>query len=196
MSQFEFIFVLISIIAGLALAQLLSGLARPPRNSNGQLDIAHVVFSLSTTLLLIVVWWATFRWQAYENWTFAEFFLLCAYISLFYVLAVILNPMRSAELPEFKVVRTKFYAVFASYGALEILVIYVRDGEFSPWYLPMITHVSALSLLGIYLRRDLFDKSFAIWLVIVNAGGRSLLDLPVDLHDYRTAGSVVVQVNR
>jgi len=48
MSQFEFIFVLISIIAGLALAQLLSGLARQPRNSIGQIDIAHAAFSTAT----------------------------------------------------------------------------------------------------------------------------------------------------
>ncbi len=168
MSQFEFIFVLISIIAGLALAQLLSGLARPPRSPDGQLDVAHVAFSLSTTLLLFVVWWATFRWQTYENWTFTEFFLLCAYVSLFYVLAVILSPLRSADVPEFKLVRTKFYAVFASYGLLEILVIYVRDGSFSPWYLPMIVHLSVLSLLGIYLRRDLFDRVFSLWLVFLN----------------------------
>jgi len=168
MSQFEFIFVLISIIAGLALAQLLSGMSRPPRNSNGQIDIAHVAFSAATTLLLIVVWWATFRWQALENWTFAEFFLLCGYVSLFYVLAVILNPLRSTEPPEFKLVRTKFYSVYIFYSVLEILVIHVRDGEFSSLYLPMVVHQIVLSLLGIYLRRDRFDQAYALWLVLIN----------------------------
>lgn len=167
MSQFEFIFVLVSIIAGLALAQLLSGLTRPPRNVNGQIDIAHVAFSASTTLLLIVVWWATFRWQAYENWTFTEFFLLCGYVSLFYLLAVILNPLRSAELPEFKLIRTKFYVVFAFYNVLETLVIYVRDGGFSPLYLPMVAHLFVLSLLGIYLRKDMFDRAYSLWLVFM-----------------------------
>jgi len=67
MSRFEFVFVLISIIAGLALAQLLSGMSRRPRNSNGQIDTAHVALSAATTLLLVVAWWTTFRWQALEN---------------------------------------------------------------------------------------------------------------------------------
>ena len=75
----------------------------------------------------MTVRWSTFRWQGYENWTVTEFLLLCGYVSLFYVLAVILNPSRTAEIPEFKLTRTKFYAVFAFYCALEPVVIYIRD---------------------------------------------------------------------
>lgn len=168
MSQFEYIFVLISIIAGLALAQLLSGLAKPPRNSNDKVDIAHVAFSAAITVLLITVWWATFRWQNFENWTFTEFFLLCGFVSVFYVMAVILNPLRTAELLEFKEVRTKFYAVFAFYCVLEPVVIHVRDGEFSPYYVPMMVHLFMLSALGIYLRRETFDRLFSFWLLLLN----------------------------
>ena len=169
MSQFEFIFVLISIIAGLSLAQLLSGLARPPRNSSGQLDIAHIAFSVAVLVLLISVWWSTFRWESYENWTIAEFFLLCAYVSLFYALATILSPSRTADAPEFRAIRTKFYAVHAFYCALEPLVIYVRDGELSPWYyVPMIIHLFLLSILGIYLRKNRFDQLFSFWLIFIN----------------------------
>jgi hypothetical protein len=169
MSQFEFIFVLISIIAGLALTQLLSGMARPPRNSVGQMDTAHVAFSTATLVILISVWWSTFRWQGYENWTVAEFFLLCGYVSVFYVLAVILSPSRTADLPEFKWTRTKFYAVFAFYCVLEPLVIYIRDGELAPWYyLPMMIHLFVLSILGIALRKDMFDRLYSLWLIVIN----------------------------
>ena len=79
MSQFEFIFVLISIIAGLALAQLLSGMTRPPKSSTGRVDSAHVAFSVAITVLLVTVWWSTFRWQSYEAWTVVEFLLLSIY---------------------------------------------------------------------------------------------------------------------
>ena len=169
MSQFEFIFVLISIIAGLALAQLLSGMARPPRSEAGRVDVTHVAFSLATIVLLITVWWATFRWQEYEVWTFTEFFLLCGFVSLFYVMAVILNPPRHADLPAFSQVRNKFYGVFAFYCVLEPVVIYIRDGELAPWYYaPMMVHLFALSVLGIYLRSDKFDRGYSIWLVLVN----------------------------
>ena len=169
MSQFEFIFVLISIIAGLALAQLLSGMTRPPRNSMGRLDIAHVAFTAATTVLLITVWWSTFRWQTYETWTVVEFLLLCFYVSLFYVKAVILSPLRTAELPAFEQIRGKFYAVFTLYCVVEPIVIYVRDGELAPWYyVPMMVHLFVLASLGIYLRNAMFDRLFGLWFCFVN----------------------------
>ena len=169
MSQFEFIFVLISIIAGLALAQLLSGMARPPKDSSGQTDVAHLAFSIAITVLLVTVWWATFRWQKYETWTVIEFFLLCGYVSLFYVMAVILSPLRSAEIPAFGQIRNKFYGVFAFYCVLEPVVIYIRDGELAPWYyVPMIIHLFVLSVLGIFLRKEMFDRLFSLWLCFVN----------------------------
>jgi hypothetical protein len=169
MSRFEFIFVLVSIIAGLALTQLLSGLTRSRRSSNGTIDIAHVAFSLAIIVLLVTVWWATFRWESYKVWTFMEFVLLCGYVSLFYVMAVILYPSQSPEVPEFSKIRMRFYAIFILYCVLEIVVIYIRDGLFSPWYyLPMMIHLILLSSLGMLLRKDRFDQILAVWLCLVN----------------------------
>jgi hypothetical protein len=169
LSQFEFIFVLISIIAGLALAQLLAGMTRPPRDPHGRLDIAHLGFSAGVTVLLITIWWSTFRWQTYETWTVIEFLLLCFYVSLFYVKAVILSPLRAAELPAFEQIRSKFYAVMILYCMVEPVVIYVRDGELSPWwYVPMMIHFCVLAGLGIYMRNELFDRLYALWFCIVN----------------------------
>lgn len=169
MSQFEFIFVLISIIAGLALTQLLSGLARPPRSPGGKADLAHFGFSIAITLLLVTVWWATFRWQEHDDWTFPEFLLLFGYASLFYVMAVILSPSRAPDTPEFRQVRSKFYAVFVGYCLIEPIVIYMRDGVLAPWYyLPMMLHLIMLASLGMFLRRESFDRWFALWLCLVN----------------------------
>tara|TARA_R110000782_G_scaffold65347_1_gene133052 strand:+ start:1409 stop:1951 length:543 start_codon:yes stop_codon:yes gene_type:complete len=168
-SQFEFIFVLISIIAGLALTQLMSGMTRPPRNSDGRIDITHVVFSVGTTVLLITVWWSTFRWQSYETWTVVEFLLLFIYVSLFYVKAVILSPLRIEELPTFEQVRGKFYAVFALYCVVEPAVIYLRDGELAPWfYVPMMVQLFALAIIGIYLRSAMFDRLYSLWFCFIN----------------------------
>ena len=169
MSQFEFIFVLISIIAGLALAQLLSGMTRPPRISTGRVDIAHVAFSAGITVLLITVWWSTFRWQTYEIWTVVEFLLLCFYVSLFYVMAVILSPLRTAEMPTFGQIRGKFYAVLVLYCLVEPIVIQIRDGELAPWYyLPMMVQFFVLASIGIYLRNEMFDRLYSLWFCSVN----------------------------
>lgn len=169
MSQFEFIFVLISIIAGLALAQLLSGMTRPPSNADGKVDVTHVAFSAGITVLLVTVWWSTFRWQSYEPWTVVEFLLLCGYISLFYVKAVILSPLRTTETPLFETIRTKFYGVFALYCVVEPVVIFMRDGELAPWfYMPMMIHFLVLSLVGIFLRNAMFDRFYSFWFLLVN----------------------------
>jgi hypothetical protein len=169
LSQFEFIFVLISIIAGLALAQLLSGMTRPPRHSTGRIDITHVAFSAGVTVLLITVWWSTFRWQTYKTWTVVEFLLLCFYVSLFYVKAVILSPLRTAEMPAFEQIRGKFYAVLALYCVVEPIVIQIRDGELAPWfYVPMMVHFFVLAGLGIYLRKEMFDRLYSLWFCFVN----------------------------
>lgn len=169
MSRFEFIFVLDSIIAGLALAQLLSGLTRYRRSPSGGIDFAHLMFSLSIVLLLITVWWATFRWEEYEHWTYDEFVLLCGYFSLFYVIAVILYPTQSPDVPQFSEIRTRFYLVFIVYCVWEPVVMYVRDGTLAPWYyLPMMVHLVVLSGIGLVVRKVRFDQIFATWLFLVN----------------------------
>jgi len=169
MSQFEFIFVLISIIAGLALAQLMSGMTRPPRNPDGRIDVTHVAFSAETTVLLITVWWSTFRWQSYEAWTVVEFLLLCFYVSLFYVKAVILSPLGASKMPTFEQIRIKFYVVFALYCAVEPLVILLRDGALAPWfYIPMMLQFFVLAGLGILLGNRMFDRICSLWFCLVN----------------------------
>lgn len=169
MSQFEFIFVLISIIAGLALAQLLSGMTRPPRNSEDRIDITHVAFSVGVTVLLVTIWWTTFRWQSYEVWTVVEFLLLFFYVSLFYVKAVILSPLRIVEIPTFEQIRGRFYAVIALYCVVEPVVILLRDGELTPWtYVPLMVHFFALSIIGIYLRNAMFDRIYSFWFCFIN----------------------------
>lgn len=81
-----------------------------------------MAFSAGVTVLLITVWWSTFRWQSYETWTVVEFLLLCFYVSLFYVKAVILSPLRTADLPAFEQIRGKFYAVRSTADPLRPLI--------------------------------------------------------------------------
>jgi hypothetical protein len=168
-SQFEFIFVLISIIAGLALAQLMSGMTRTPRTPDDKIDVTHLLFSAGTIVLLITVWWSTFRWQSYEAWTVVEFLLLCFYISLFYVKAVILSPLGASQMPTFEQIRGRFYSVVALYCVVEPIVIQLRDGTLAPWfYIPMMLQFFILAGIGIYLRNSFYDRLYSLWFLLVN----------------------------
>jgi len=169
MSRFEFIFVLISIILGLALTQLLSGMTRSIQKSERKFDFAHIFFSFAVVILLITVWWATFRWEHHQPWTFPDFALLCVYMSWFYVMTMILYPANLQVVPRFSEIRIRFYGAFIVYCLLEIPVMIVRDGTLEPWYyLPMMVHLVVLSGLGMLLRRDRFDTVLAGWICLVN----------------------------
>jgi hypothetical protein len=168
MSRFEYIFVLISIVAGLALTHLLSGLTRSLKSSEQKYDFAHIVFSLATIVLLFGVWWTTFRWESNEVWTFLEFSLLGLFASMFYVMAAILYPSYSPEVPRFDEVRTRFYVALALYNLLEMQNVYMRDGFFAPFYVPMIIHLIVLAGIGLLLRNKRFDQLYAAWTLLVN----------------------------
>ena len=169
MSRFEFIFVLISIVAGLALTRLLSGLTQSLRKSDRGLDIAHVLFSLAIITLLFSIWWNSFRWEGREVWTYAEYALLCIYMSMFYVTAAILHPLNSPVIPRFDGIRTQFYFVLILYILVEILVVYIRDGYFlTVDYWVLVIHLIVLAGIGIIVRNRRFDQVFAAWFLFVN----------------------------
>ena len=163
MSRFEFIFVLISIVAGLALTRLLSGLTQSLRRSERKLDIAHVLFSLGIIVLIFGIWWNSFRWEENEVWTYLEYSLLCIYMSMFYAMAAILHPINSPVVPRFDDIRTPFYVAFILYFSVEALVVYVRDGYVSLDYLLLVISLSVLAGIGIFLRKSKFDQLFAAW---------------------------------
>jgi hypothetical protein len=163
MSQFEFIFVLISIVAGLALTRLLSGLTQSFRRSERELDIAHVLFSVGIIVLLFSIWWNSFRWEQHEVWTYLEYSLLCVYMSMFYAIAAILHPLNSPAIPRFDEIRTQFYVVLIMYTCTEMLIVYVRDGIVTWDYVALIIHLNVLSGIGLYVRKRTFDRLFAAW---------------------------------
>ncbi len=163
MSRFEFIFVLISIVAGLALTRLLSGLTQSLQRSESKLDSAHVLFSLGVIVLLFSIWWNAFRWEDHETWTYLEYSLLCVYMSTFYAMAAILHPLNSPVVPRFDYIRAPFYVAFILYNLIEIPVVYVRDGHLTWGHMVMVMPLILLAGIGIYIRKTRLDQLLAMW---------------------------------
>ena len=168
MSRFEFIFVLISIVAGIVLTQLLSGLTRSLRQAGRNVDIAHAIFTLATIALLHGVWWSSFRWEEHQTWTYLEYSLIFVYISMFYVMAEILHPRTSTVEPRFDEIRFPFYVVLIFYTSFEPVIVYVRDGNLPFIYLSMIILFSTMAIIGLFLRDRRFDRFFAALYLLVN----------------------------
>ena len=93
MSEFEYISVLLSILIGLAVTQLLSGLARLVRDGRA-LAPAWWVFVLVATLLVasFQVWWISFAWRGTPEWTFFSYIAFMIQPVLLYLLSYLVLP--------------------------------------------------------------------------------------------------------
>lgn len=93
MSEFEYISVLLSIILGLGVTQLLSGLARLLRDGHA-LAPAWWIFAMIATLLLadLQIWWVSFDWRHLPQWTFFGYAAFMILPVLMYLLAYLVLP--------------------------------------------------------------------------------------------------------
>ena len=93
MSEFEYITVLLSIIIGLGVTQLLSGIARLIRDGRA-LGPAWWIFVVVATLLLadIQVWWVSFGWRHVAEWTFFGYVAFLILPIVLYLLSYLVLP--------------------------------------------------------------------------------------------------------
>jgi hypothetical protein len=91
MTVFEYLSVFISIIVGLAVANVLLGLSRILGQGQGT-SIAHAVWIYWTLLFLTFFWWFSFDWRFQDNWTFGLFLWVVGYAMLMFVLASLVTP--------------------------------------------------------------------------------------------------------
>ena len=93
MEAFGYLSVLISIILGLAIAQVLQGyrallLAR----TRVHVDKVPLIWSGLVLLFAAQAWWASFRLNARLDWGFADFAVILVQMGLLYMLAALVLP--------------------------------------------------------------------------------------------------------
>ena len=135
MSTFEFIAILLSIIFGLAIANLLSGMLQAFLRR--ELTDTRLAWSILVGNLLLVNWWVFFQWSDHANWRFHEFLYLAMWATVHYLVAVALYPYKfltdySERLQQKFVLLTLLAA-----AALDAGEKIVRGDFFDPWYLPL-----------------------------------------------------------
>lgn len=119
MSDFEYISVLLSIILGLGITQLLSGIARLVRDGRALAPAWWLMVMVATLLLAhFQVWWVSFGWRVVQTWTFFGYAAFMIMPMLLYLLAYLILPadllLDGRELVrEFLARRRPFYAIVA-----------------------------------------------------------------------------------
>jgi hypothetical protein len=85
--------VLLSIILGLAVTRLVGGVAgfiqHPARRRISLIHLGWVAWALMTVLTF---WWWEFRLSFIGHWSFALYFFICIYASMYFFLSAILFP--------------------------------------------------------------------------------------------------------
>ncbi len=93
MNAFEYVTVLISIILGLGITQILTGIANLIHKSDRvRVYWPHILWMLFVLILHIQEWWVTYELKSYQPWRLPTFLFVMAYPVNLFILARMLFP--------------------------------------------------------------------------------------------------------
>ena len=176
MSKFEFIAVLLSIIFGLGLANLLSGMLQALLRR--ELTDTRVAWSIFIGMLLLVNWWVLFRWSDHVEWRFHEILYLVLWATVHYLMAVSLYPYKFLSKYSEELQRKFVLVSVLVAAALDVGENYIRGNLFEPWYyLLLILHFVILTVLPLVIQKPWVMRfsgwtlaiSITVWAVIVRS---------------------------
>lgn len=173
MSEFEVLSVLISIVIGLGLTNLLSGLGNAFHyRAHNKMDAVHIAWTVSVFFLLVLNWWVALLWRGFENWTFTVFFINIAWTISMYMMTIALYPSdlsRDTNYREvFEANRTWLLVTFIVMVILDFVVSLIRDGYvINPLYSGYIVSLIVISVVGIVYKNRRYDLISA-WYVAIS----------------------------
>jgi hypothetical protein len=173
LGEFEFVSVLISMIVGLAIAQLLSGFGQAVHErKQAPLDEVHMVWTAVVFLNLVLNWWVLFSWREHEVWSFLVFVSLIVWAVVLYLLVEFLYPARKPATEAWTAVyasnRQWFLATFAAFGVADICLAALRGGLWDPpEYLPFVLHYMVLFLAGVFVGKPRYQR-FLAWYILIS----------------------------
>ncbi|MEJ2203898.1 MAG: hypothetical protein P8170_07295 [Gemmatimonadota bacterium] len=173
MSEFEYLAVLVSIVLGLGITHLLSGVGRTiHRRGQYKLDAVHSIWTAATFTILVLNWWVFFESRSFSNWSFGIFLVVIVWAVQYYLMAVVLYPPDMAEGEDYGAIfernRRWFLALFASSAVTDIGLTALRGDILDPpEYLPFASHLVVLGLLGVVVKARRFQLFLAAYVLII-----------------------------
>jgi hypothetical protein len=174
MDAFSYLSVLLSIILGLAIAQVLQGY-RALLLARGRIhaDAAPLIWSGLILLFAAQAWWASFGLNARQKWDFLDFFAILVQMGLLYMLSALVLPDVPAEQPvdlarHFERHRKAFFAFLIAMLASSILKEAVLEHRLtSPLNLAFHLLLAAIGLAGMVSA----GKKVQLWLALFAVAG-------------------------
>ena len=157
MTAFEYITVLISIILGMGITQIVTGIAEMVAQWNRiKLYWPHILWIAFVFFLHIQDWWETFSLQQFTLWKLSTFMFLILYPINLFILARLLFPFGQTESVDFKDYYYSNYRKFFLWMIIlsVLTIIYNIAINGLPWY-NQIAPATIILALGIIAWRDL-----------------------------------------
>jgi hypothetical protein len=173
MDKFEFIAVLMSVVFGLALTNLLSGMLRA--FFKRELTDTRLAWTILVGNLLLTNWWVFFRWSDNEVWHYYEYLYLVGWATIHYLMAVSLYPYDFID--QYSEELQRKFLLFSVMGAavIDMGETLVRGELFEPWYYPaLIISILTLASLPLLFPRPAVMRACG-WILAIGMLGWSLI---------------------
>jgi len=175
MDAFSYLSYLTSIVFGLGVTRVLTGLGKILQ-ARGRFRIywVHLVWALNVMLYIVLNWWILFRWSKQGEWNFFLFLFVLFSPTIGFLLSVLLFPEplnHGTDLREhFFANHRWFFALAATLAPLDLVDTLLKGvAHFTaqgPFYLVTIALITALTIAGAYTRNEKFHKFFALFFLI------------------------------
>jgi cation transport ATPase len=130
MTPFEFVAAFFSVVLGLGVAHLLSGISNLiEARARVQTDWVHSLWVVIVMLLLVHGWWGLWSLQSAPSWSYPAFLCFVAYLAALYLLSTLALPrVEGAGVIDLKahfgLIRPMFFGVVAAFAVLGLLLNY------------------------------------------------------------------------
>ena len=174
MSSFEYVTVFISIILGLGIAQILTGVADLIHNSSRvKIYHTHLIWIFLVLLLHIQEWWVTFELRDYADWRLPTFIFIMVYPIVLFILARLLFPTNTSEgainLKEFYFENYRKIFLFGVFLALVSILdnFIIRDYKYEDLIPPIIVFSTLLTLAYFKISNPVIHTFVAIYMILM-----------------------------
>lgn len=187
MTPFEYVIVLISIILGMGIAQIVTGVADIIHQwDKMKLYWPHALWILLVFVMHIHEWWYTYDLKKHESWYLISFLFLILYPILLFVLARILFPFGSMETDtDFKVFYfsnyRKFFLIIILLVVLAILQDILLEGYSWKDQILKVAILAVLSTMAFKkISNELIHKVIVVLLLGAFIGSLAVLDYTIE----------------
>lgn len=171
MQEFLHVRALLGILMGLAIARLLSGLARFVQHPGRQpVYVVHLGWAVFLFVLLTHLWWWEFRLGSVHDWNYAIYAVLIVNIVLLYLLCTLLFPDDLKDYTGYRDYfhsrRGWFFGLLAAAFTVDVLDTWVKGTAYihglgTEYLLRNMAYV-AFCLVAIRVRNETFHRLFVV----------------------------------